>query len=63
MAGFDGRLRGDGQEIDVTLDYRIKKGWLESFWLRLRGSWLNEDIGSQDGSDIRVILRYDFPVI
>ena len=32
-------------------------------WLRVRGSWLHEENRPQDGSDIRVILRYDLPVI
>ncbi len=66
VAGFGGKLsgvRGDRQEVDVTLDYRIENGWLESFWLRVRGSWLNDELAARDGSDIRVILRYDFPVI
>ena len=66
VAGFDGKLlgvRGNGQEIDVTLDYRVKKGWLKSFWLRVRGSWLSVESTDRDGTDVRVILRYDFPVI
>ena len=66
VAGFDGEqlgVRNDAQEVDVTLDYRIPEGWFEGFWLRIRGSWLNEEKAGRDGSDIRVILRYDFPVI
>lgn len=63
VAGFGGSLRGEGQEVDVTLDFKAKQGWLESFWLRVRGSWLSEEIGERDGTDVRVILRYDFPVI
>jgi len=66
VAGFDGKLDGvrdDAREVDVTLDYRAKEGWLHGFWLRLRGSWLSEESTGRDGSDVRVILRYDFPVI
>jgi hypothetical protein len=66
VAGFDGKLldfRGDGQEVDLTIDYRVKTGWLKNIWLRVRGSWLTEDTTDRDGSDIRVILRYGFPVI
>ena len=63
VAGFDSRLDGDAQEVDVTLDYRIGEGWLKSFWLRVRGSWLTEEAADRDGTDVRVILRYDFPVI
>ncbi len=66
VAGFDGErlgVRSDSREIDLTLDYKVRGGWLESFWLRVRGSWLQDDEASRDGSDVRVILRYDFPVI
>jgi hypothetical protein len=66
VAGFDGRegdAVGDSQEVDVTLDYRVKKGLFESFWLRVRASWLGDDLRTRDGTDVRVILRYDFPVI
>ncbi len=67
VAGFDGKLeaggRRDSQEIDVTVDYRIKQGLLEGFWLRLRGSFLTDDETNRDGTDFRIIVRYDFPVI
>ncbi len=66
VAGFDGKLeagRRDSQEIDVTVDYRIKQGLLESFWLRVRGSFLTDDETNRDGTDFRVIVRYDFPAI
>ncbi len=66
VASFDGRRadgRDDAREIDLTLDYRLKQGPLRGFWLRARGSWLDEERTSRDGTDIRVILRYDFPVI
>jgi hypothetical protein len=66
VAGFDGVLlgvRSDAQELDATLDYRIQEGWFKSFWLRVRGSWINVETAGRDGSDVRVILRYDFPVI
>jgi len=55
-------VRGDAQEIDATIDYRVKKGFLNSFWLRVRGSWLNEESADRNGTEIRVILRHDFPV-
>jgi len=66
VAGFDGELLGvrdDAQELDATLDYRISEGWFEGFWLRVRGSWINEETAGRDGSDVRVILRYEIPVI
>jgi hypothetical protein len=65
-AGFDGKAdgrRSDAQEVDVTIDYRLKHGRLESFWLRVRGSWLNDELAEKDGTEIRVVLRYDVPVI
>ena len=65
-AGFGGKVlgvRGDRQEVDVTIDYRVKRGMLRHFWLRVRGSWLNEELADRDGTDFRVILNYSFPVI
>ncbi len=53
----------DSQELNLTIDYKIKQGWLESFWVRVRGSWLHEQRTQQNGTDLRVIFRYDFPVI
>ena len=53
----------DSQELNLTIDYKIKEGWLESFWLRVRGSWLHEQRTKRNGTDLRVILRYDLPVI
>lgn len=67
VSSFEGKTgsdgRADSEEIDVTVDYRPEKGPLANFWLRARGSWLNDDAESRDGSDFRVIVRYDFPVI
>jgi hypothetical protein len=66
VASFDGKSEGgrrDSQEIDVTLDYQIEQGFLENFWLRVRGSFLTDNEEHHDGTDFRVIVRYDFPVI
>jgi len=66
VAGFDGILldeRQRGQEIDATIDYRVQKGLLKNFWLRIRGSWLSEQGAGRNGTDVRLILRYDIPVI
>ncbi len=66
VAGFDGKLQDihdDRQELDLTIDYRAKEGLLKNFSLRVRGSWLNEDLTDRNGTDVRVILRYDLPVI
>jgi hypothetical protein len=63
---FDGVIagrRGDAREFNFTLDYRIGRGVLQSFWLRLRGAWLQDDAAPRNGSDFRVILRYELPVI
>jgi hypothetical protein len=66
VAGFDGKRQGvgdDRQEFDLTIDYRAKKGALKNFSLRARGSWLDEDFADSNGTDFRVILRYDIPII
>ena len=66
VAGFDGKLQGigdDRQEFNLTIDYRVKEGTLKNFSLRVRGSWPDEDLADGDGTDFRMILRYDLPVI
>ena len=47
----------------MTLDYRIEQGFLEGFWLRVRGSFLTDNETDQGGTDVRVTVRYDFSVI
>ena len=53
----------DSREVDVTLDYRIEEGLFRGFWLRLRGSYLNEDGNAENGTDFRAILNYDIPLL
>jgi hypothetical protein len=55
--------RGRAHEFNFTLDYRIGRGILQSFWLRLRAAWLEESSASNDGTDFRVVIRYELPVI
>jgi hypothetical protein len=65
-AGFDGKLagqRGDAQELDVTMDYRLTEGLLENFWLRVRASWLRDELIDREATEVRVILRYDVPLL
>ena len=68
VEGWDGRIlgiRGGAREVDVTMDYRVPESLrlFDGFWFRVRGSWLHDDRTARDGTDIRVILRYDFPVL
>jgi hypothetical protein len=65
--GFNGLLVGsaaeaDTREVDLTIDYKPKKGWYRGIWLRARGSWLDVD-GEGTGTQVRVILNYDFPIL
>jgi hypothetical protein len=54
----------DQEELDLTVDYRIKKGVMKGFWLRLRGATLNQQgPGAQDVNEFRVVLNYDFEVL
>jgi hypothetical protein len=54
----------DQEELDLTVDYRIKKGFMKGFWLRLRGATLNQQgPGAQDMNEIRIVLNYDFEVL
>jgi hypothetical protein len=56
-------VRNDTREVNVTVDYRIGRGVLESLWLRVRAAWLEESLAPKDATDFRVILRYELPVI
>lgn len=65
-AAFDGKLdgaRGDAQELDVTIDYHLTEGLLRGFWFRLRGSWLRDERVDREATEVRVILRYDVPLL
>jgi predicted porin len=54
----------DQEELDLTVDYRIKKGFMKGFWLRLRGATLNQrGPGAEDVDEIRVVLNYDFAIL
>ena len=64
--GWDGLRageRGEASEVNLTFDYRIGSGLLETLWLRLRGSWLHEEVAPRNGTDVRVIFRYELPVL
>jgi hypothetical protein len=53
----------DRRELDVTLDYRVTKGPLRGFWLRLRGSVLDVDGDRKTHDVVRAIINYDIPVL
>jgi hypothetical protein len=64
--GWDGVIagkRGNAREFNFTADYRIGTGILQSLWLRLRAAWIEDSAAPSDGTDFRVILRYELPVI
>ena len=68
VQGWDGRelgVPGDAREVDATLDYRVpsETSLFQGLWLRLRGAWLDDERTDKNGVDVRVILRYDFPVL
>ncbi len=68
VQGWDARVDGarrDDREVDVTFDYRIpeKLGLYQGLWLRVRAAWLEDEGTGKTGTDFRVILRYDFPVL
>ena len=66
VAAWDGEIRDrdrNSQELNATIDYRVERGELRNLWLRARVGWLREESSQEDGTDVRVILRYDFPVI
>lgn len=53
----------DRREFDVTVDYRVKKGLLRGFWLRLRASVLDVDGREKTSDEVRAIINYEIPVL
>ena len=56
----------DASELDLTVDWRLNRGWSEKVWVRLRAAWVNQDDdfpGSDDLFDFRIILNYDFDLL
>lgn len=65
-AGFDGEFQGEQgeeQELDLTADYRLGPGLFEDLWLRLRAAWIHDGVVGRDGTDVQLIVRYEFPVL
>jgi len=63
---LDGELggeRADAQELDVTTDDRLTEGPLENLWLRIWASWLRDELRDREATEVRVILRYDLPLL
>jgi hypothetical protein len=53
----------DRREVNLTLDYRVTKGRLRGFWLRVRGSLLDTEGIDQTDKQLRVVLNYSIPVL
>jgi len=55
----------DETEYDITADYRIKEGWANKLWLRIRAAYIDQDegAGGDDFLDFRIIANYDFDII
>ena len=58
----DGSSLPDQSECDITADYRMKEGWAEGLWIRVRWSTLDIDGEAEDQEDFRVVLNYEIPV-
>jgi len=56
----------DASELDLTVDWRLNRGWSEKVWVRLRAAWVDQDDdfpGSDDLFDFRIIVNYDFDLL
>jgi hypothetical protein len=56
----------DETEYDLTLDWRLKEGWSERVWVRMRAAYVDQDdnfAGADDFLDFRVIVNYDFNLL
>ncbi len=53
----------DQVEYNVTADFRVRAGWGDRLWVRVRGAWIDEDNtqgAANDFFDFRIIVNYDF---
>jgi hypothetical protein len=53
----------DQYELDLTADYRLQRGRLRGFWIRVRGAFVRERDGGETQNELRVIFNYDIPVL
>jgi outer membrane porin, OprD family len=54
----------DQDELNITFDYKFKKGLLNGLWLRLRYALLDQHgAGAEDLRDYHVILNYSLPIL
>lgn len=55
----------DQTEYDITVDYRMKEGWSDRLWLRVRAAYVDqeEELGGNDFLDFRIIVNYDLELL
>jgi hypothetical protein len=57
-----GMSQPDQEELDLTLDYRLKEGRLRGLWFRARAAFLEQDPGGTT-TDFRLIVNYELPLL
>ena len=55
----------DETEYDFTADFRVREGWSDRLWLRVRAAYIDQDDsqGGDDFFDFRIIVNYDFTAL
>jgi hypothetical protein len=55
----------DQVEYDLTVDYRMNRGWADRIWLRVRAAYVDQDdaLGGNDFLDFRIIVNYDLETL
>lgn len=56
----------DQTEYNLTADYKLKEGWSNNLWFRVRAAYIDQDkqvAGGNDFFDFRVIVNYSFDVL
>jgi len=55
----------DQVEYDLTVDYRVNRGWADRLWLRVRAAYVDQDesLGGNDFLDFRIIVNYDLETL
>jgi outer membrane porin, OprD family len=56
----------DQTEYNLTADYKLKEGWSDNLWFRVRAAYIDQDervAGGNDFFDFRVIVNYSLDVL
>jgi outer membrane OprD family porin len=59
----DGTPLQDEHEIDLSMDYKVPKGWLKGLWFRIQRNFLHGKGDPEATQEWRVILNWEIPLL